>query len=91
MLDSVETDLKTKANAIANLSYNLLGYFPAPFLYGIFRDVFDGGDPDKSTGGMAMLMWMTVVCAVLLIIAMCTRKIEDDVPAVAPSDDETQD
>jgi len=32
--------LKAKANSIANLSYNLLGYLPAPFLYGICRDYF---------------------------------------------------
>ena len=34
MLDSVEIKLKTRANSIANLSYNLLGYFPAPQLSG---------------------------------------------------------
>lgn len=73
--------MKAKANSIANLSYNLLGYFPAPFLYGIARDALnDSDDPKKSTGGMKMLMWMTVVCAALLFIAIPFRKTEEAEP-----------
>ena len=40
MLDCLEDDLKAKGNSFANLSYNLLGYLPAPFLYGMVRDYF---------------------------------------------------
>ena len=34
MLSLVERRLKTKANSIGNLFYNMLGYLPAPYLYG---------------------------------------------------------
>ena len=69
--------MKTKANSIANLCYNLFGYLPAPFLYGIFRDSFaDEKNRSKSRAGMVMLMWMTVACAGFLFIAMLFRKIK---------------
>ena len=34
MITSVEPKLKSTANALANLAYNLIGFFPAPFVYG---------------------------------------------------------
>ena len=72
MLDSVEPKLKTRANSIANLSYNLLGYFPAPILFGYVRDATGG---KESRGGMKMIMLMTLVSATLIFIAMVFRKI----------------
>ena len=35
LLNMVPPSLRTLANSIANLVYNLLGYLPAPFVYGI--------------------------------------------------------
>jgi len=58
------------------LSYNLLGYLPAPSLYGWFNDKFGGDDPEKATAGMSMLMSVSIVCAVLLAIAIPFRKID---------------
>ena len=37
MLDQVPPSLRTAANSVANLSYNLFGYVPAPYLYGRFQ------------------------------------------------------
>jgi len=34
MIDSVKADQRASANSIANLTYNLLGYFPAAQVYG---------------------------------------------------------
>jgi len=42
MLDVVDNEMKTKANSIANLCYNMFGYFPAPAFYGIIRDATGG-------------------------------------------------
>ena len=39
MLNSVEVERRTTANSLATLSYNLLGYLPAPFIYGLFSDI----------------------------------------------------
>lgn len=38
MLNQVEKDQKTTANSIANFSYNMLGYLPSPFIYGLIVD-----------------------------------------------------
>lgn len=34
-LTKVEPEMRPRANSIANLFYNLLGYFPAPSVYGL--------------------------------------------------------
>ena len=34
MINSVENDLRPQANSLANFSYNLFGYLPAPAIYG---------------------------------------------------------
>ena len=72
MLDSVDLNLKTRANSIANLVYNLFGYFPAPILYGYVRDATGG---KESRGGMKMLMFMTLASVTLILILMVFRKI----------------
>ena len=38
MLNQVEKDQKTTANSVANFSYNMLGYLPSPFIYGLIAD-----------------------------------------------------
>ena len=43
MLNSVELEHRATANALAVLSYNLLGYLPAPFIYGAISTI--GVDP----------------------------------------------
>ena len=40
MLNTVDQAHKTTANSLANLSYNLLGYLPAPFVYGAVKDAW---------------------------------------------------
>ena len=42
MLNTVDQSLKTTANSIANLSYNMLGFLPAPFVYGAIYDFGEG-------------------------------------------------
>jgi hypothetical protein len=43
LLISVKPHEKTIANSVANLSYNLLGYLPSPFVYG-FVSAMTGGE-----------------------------------------------
>jgi len=40
MLSCVDQSQKTTANSIANLCYNLGGFMPGPFIYGILADNF---------------------------------------------------
>jgi MFS family permease len=44
LLNMVPPSLRTLANSIANLVYNLLGYLPAPFIYGIVYESTGGGE-----------------------------------------------
>mmetsp|Transcript_23060 Transcript_23060/g.35688 ORF Transcript_23060/g.35688 Transcript_23060/m.35688 type:complete len:141 (-) Transcript_23060:160-582(-) len=43
MLNTIDKELKTTANSLANLSYNMLGFLPAPFVYGAIYDFGIGG------------------------------------------------
>ena len=47
MLSSVNEYQRTSANSLANLSYNLFGYAPAPFVYGLISQ-YTGGE--KASG-----------------------------------------
>ena len=66
MLNSVEQDLKTTANSIANLNYNLFGLFPAPFVYGA---IYDAGEGNNATEAMSVLMFSPIISVVTLLVA----------------------
>jgi MFS family permease len=60
MLDQVPPSMRTAANSLANLSYNLFGYVPAPYLYGQFQQSFGG------RAGMAVIQSFCILAALLL-------------------------
>lgn len=68
MLNTVEGELKTVANSIANLMYQFLGYLPAPSVYGVLYQTKKGGN-----GFLAMgtLMYTPIVSVVTLWLAAC--------------------
>ena len=43
MLNQVPKDMRTIANSVANLCYNLFGYLPAPTIYGVVYEIAGGG------------------------------------------------
>lgn len=59
------------ANSIANLSYNLLGYFPAPSIYGFA--VYISGHKD-SGWGMGALMYTSVFMFIFILLAVLKDK-----------------
>ena len=65
MLSTVQKEYKTIANSIANLSYNLLGYLPAPTVYGLIHDAGEGGN---SRLAMMMLMFSPIISILSLYI-----------------------
>jgi sugar phosphate permease len=67
MLNTVNGAQKTTANSLANLSYNLLGYLPAPFVYGA---IYDSGDGGNSRQAMATLMFSPIISASTLMGAV---------------------
>lgn len=66
MLNTVDQNQKTIANSIANLSYNLLGYLPAPFLYGV---ILDSGKGQNFLPAMSVLMFWPFISVLTLYIS----------------------
>lgn len=67
MLNSVDEAHKASANSIANLTYNLFGYMPAPIFYGFVSSITGG---EKSRWSMGCLLYSTLVTMVLLVPAL---------------------
>ena len=69
MLNSVEPQRRTTANSIATLAYNLFGYLPAPFLYGVVSDLFD----DKvfsNRAAMGVILYWSCFSFIFILGAM---------------------
>ena len=54
---------------MANMSYNLLGYLPAPTIYG-----WANGENIKSRAGMTMILYMSIPSVALIGITILIRK-----------------
>ena len=63
MISSIPQKLRAFGSSTAQLVFNLLGYFPAPFLYGAINSVTGGAE---SRGGMIMLMAWSF-CGMLML------------------------
>lgn len=61
MINSVADSHRTSANSIANMSYNLLGYIPGPFIYGLLSSIYN------QHVSMIALMYSTIITITLLI------------------------
>ena len=68
MINSVSKRQKAVANSIAFFSYNLIGYIPAPFLYGAFTKI--SKSPERSNNGCILLMIVGIFMIVFLAMAM---------------------
>ena len=69
MLLQIETKYKSHANSMANMSYNLMGYLPAPTIYG-----WANGENLKSRAGMTMILYMSIPSVALIAITIMIRK-----------------
>lgn len=65
----VEPELRPAAQSIANLSYNLLGYFPAPMVYGFVEWLHNKED---SGWGMGAIMYTITFMFPFIVRAMLT-------------------
>ena len=66
MLSTVDSQFKTSANSMANLFYNLLGYLPAPTVYGL---IHDAGEGNNAQYALAVLMFMPTISLVCILVA----------------------
>ena len=67
ILSKVEPEIRPRANSIANLFYELLGYFPAPILYG-FACQLEGGE--ESRAGMKLILFSILLMPVFIALAI---------------------
>jgi MFS family permease len=68
MLTTVDQEYKAHANSMANMSYNLLGYLPAPTIYG-----WANGQDDKSRSGMTLLMYSCIPAVAMVAVTLAIR------------------
>jgi len=65
LLNTCPASLRTIANSIANLVYNLLGYLPAPYIYGLVYQLNGSGE---SRSGMLSLQLAALISSALLFL-----------------------
>jgi len=70
MLSSVQTERRTTANSIATLSYNLFGYLPAPFIYGLFSDIFPNDHVASHRVAMSVILYWSIFSMVMMMGSM---------------------
>lgn len=68
MLTKVEPELRATANSFANFMYNLLGFFPAPFVYGLANQL--SSDPKTSRWGMTVVWIACCLVALFVFLAI---------------------
>ena len=73
MINTVPANQKTSANSIANLSYNLIGYLPAPSIYGAVSSI--SGSPRLAMGSV---LYMTLIIQALLVFGIRRKLLNDE-------------
>ena len=66
MLNAVDEGLKTTANSIANTSFNVFGFLPSPYIYGLISDAGDVVGGNKRNA-MKLNMTLPTVFALLMV------------------------
>ena len=70
LISSAPKSYRAVANSVANIFYNLFGYLPAPFLYGLLVQL---DDAPQSRAGMMLLMFWTILGNLFLGLGMALR------------------
>jgi len=70
MLASVHAERRTAANSIATLSYNLFGYLPAPFIYGLFSDIVPGDEKTSHRVAIGVILYWSIFAMVMMMCSM---------------------
>ena len=73
-------NIQGSGNSFVIFFYNLVGYLPAPFVYGFFKEYFDDkNDPKKgSRAAQKICTWITFLAPILIGIATFFRFIRDE-------------
>lgn len=69
IISCLPKSLSAPGNSLTTLFGNLFGYLPAPYVYGVFTDLFN----DKGQKGMIFTMWYSIVGVILIVLAAFYR------------------
>ena len=69
MLATVPKNIITTANSLANLNYNLIGYLPAPLIYGLIKD---SGKGNNARLAMGALMFSVAIPVLTQLFSACS-------------------
>ena len=69
----VEPQHKALANSVNSIMTNLLGYLPAPLMYGFMCDLTGG---DRSNAGMMLVMYWSLLAEFFVILALVRPKLK---------------
>ena len=70
MISSLKPELRASANSISNTLSNLLGFLPAPFIYGV---IYDNTKDTQPKLAMSMVLSYSGIGVILIGIAMFFR------------------
>ena len=76
MLNSVPENQRASANSVATLSYNMLGWMPAPFIYGAVSKMVGDDDPhqkEKSRLPMASVLYSEFITLTMMTIVILRK------------------
>jgi len=76
MLNQVPQNMRTVCNSIANISYNLFGYVPAPYIYGYMYERFGGKQSHAGLYTIEFFGFLSFVFSMLMFFRK--RKAFDD-------------
>lgn len=74
IITSVPKELAASGNSITNFGANLLGYLPAPYIYGVLSDIFK----DKGQIGMTFTLWYSIIGVLFFALGMHHRLTAED-------------
>lgn len=70
MISSLNNDLRAAGNSITNILQNLLGFLPAPFVYGFIYEISKKSDPKLA---MTVTLWSSAMGLIFIGLAMAYR------------------
>ena len=76
IMSSIPRELVGTANSIVIMICNLFGYLPAPFLYGIIKDIYgqrNENEKNQEKYTMRISLWLSGLGVVFLLIATIVR------------------
>ena len=69
LLGMVRQEMRITAQAVATLTFNLIGYLPAPVIYGVVSDMPLGSFERRQRFALASILYVLIAQSILLSLA----------------------